>query len=184
MLTFSVNPSYKKLITGDNAIKFRVPRTPQEQKWMSTVIFSAVEGRLNQDYSLGAYSGGCEKNETYKQYTTVPLINSEEREVGFSGVTEDVLNIVEEEITMLVDKVSEESCVDMFIDLHKQLLLEDGINLFKTIKLALNRRTKAVQRLREIFDLYKYSAEEVILQVIEKPKVLSEVERRLKKMAM
>lgn len=156
MLTFSANKHFET-IYEDNSVTITAPKSDSGRQWLSTGLIRVAEGKLKQDtLNTDAYGSKADTNTMMGfQSRYVSILNDNEMEVGSVGVSEAVASFLGETMsTGYLDNDELQPLVDEFLEVHEDLLFEEGVNLWQVLTMSLTSKQVAVDNLKSIVSDY------------------------------
>lgn len=164
MLTFSVNKDINELIKASTLIDSR-PTTDIGRAWWSEVWIKALEERTDDKVNVDAYGYACERNTKMAVYSKeVALLTVDEIDSGLKGVADTVASYLDMNIDTIIESSEVRTLVAEFLEMHEYIIIEEGINLWKVLKLAREANIKMVDKLRDIIS--RYGIEDLIKGVL------------------
>lgn len=174
MLSFSVN-SNSNSVVRDLSSKVYNPTTDEGREWLSTLWFSALEGKVDENVNTNAYGYACEQNtKMAKAKKETALLTANELDEGLRGVSEAVACYEDSSIENFINDSEVETLVEEFEQVHQYLIVEEGVNLWRVVSLVHQRNQKAIERLRYLCK--EYHMEKLIKNIIGNKKCISALE--------
>lgn len=164
MLSFSVNKDINEVIRSSTVLDAR-PTSDIGRQWWSEVVVKALDDRTDDEVNVDAYGYSCEKN-TKKSSSKKEsaLLTPEEMEAGFKGIADVVAFYLDENMESILESDEAKTLITEFLEMQEHLIIEEGVNLWKVIKLAKNANTKMILRLRDLIE--RYNMEELITGIM------------------
>lgn len=150
MLTFSVNKDIHEMVSSSSIADAR-PTTDKGREWWSEVWIKALEGRTDEEVNIDAYGFACERNTKMAiSSKESPLLTVEEIDSGLRGVADTVASYIDLNIDVIVESSEVKTLVGEFLEYHDYFLIEEGVNLWKVLKLARQANVKMIDKLRDL----------------------------------
>lgn len=188
MFTFSINKDMKEVVLSGK-LTVTKPTTQYGREWLSEAWFKSLEGKTDEHVNIDAYGFSCERNERMSiAKKETPMLNSDELKAGKSGVSEVVAVDYEPRYATLLEKIDGDTKIDNFINAYETLLIEEGVNIWKLMKLAgmtltrgkrknVNYDHQSIVKLRQV--IAKHELSDIIKEVLSDSKCYSKLEGML-----
>ena len=178
MLTFSVNSNIDKEIENTPIFDQR-PSSDLGRQWWSEVVFKTLDKKTDDNVNLDAYGYSCERND--KMTTSkkeVALLTVEEIDSGLRGVADTVAFYLDRNVDSIIESDEARTLVHDFMQVHEDLLLEEGVNIWKVITLAKQANTMMIDKLRDLMS--RYNLTELIQDVLRNRECMAVLEGVMK----
>lgn len=158
MLTFSINKE-ADFETIYRLAEVGIPKkswSENGKEWVGQVWLRALSGKLKNpptdERSIEVFGRECNLHQrVLDNKRQVAILDEDEVEYGFSGVVGSTLVAVDDDFNESTDRLNSKFIIEEFCHVNERLIIEEGINLHKLIKLALkNEKFGAV--LREVVE--------------------------------
>lgn len=174
MLTFSVNCDINEVIMEGNLADAR-PTTDIGRQWWSEVIVKAIDGKTDDKVNIDAYGYVCERNTKMAVASTeVALLSVEEIEMGLRGVADTVAHYIDRNVDTIIESSEVKTLVQQFLEVQENLEIEEGVNLWRIVKLAKTQNIRMMDKLRDLISRYEIG--EVIEGVLKNRECLEVLE--------
>jgi hypothetical protein len=156
MLTFSINSDVHTTLLN---VKLSKPTNSYGREWLSEAVFKAIDGKTDDYVDTNKYGYTIDMNTKMAQNKKqVELLNFEDLEAGWSGVSDKVASYVDLNVDKVIEGSEVATLVDTFLDVQDQLEIEAGVDLWKVFKLALSGNMRMIDRLRGLIHSYDLSS--------------------------
>jgi hypothetical protein len=174
MLTFSVNKDINEVIrTG--GLNFDMPTTDLGRAWLSEVVIKTLDEKTDDKVNVDAYAYACERNTKMAVGSKeVSLLTVEDIQMGARGVADTVANYIDFNIDSIVESSEVRTLVMEFLEVHENLVIDEGVNLWKVLKLAREANVKMIDKLRDIIS--RHNIEELIEGILTNTECLGKLE--------
>lgn len=174
MLTFSVNTNINKVIL-DNTFTDEKPTTELGRAWLSEVWLKAAEEKTDENINIDAYAYSCEKNTKMAvSKKEVAMLTTEEMQNGGRGVADTVARFVDTNVDAIIESSEVRTLVTEFMEVYDQLIIEEGVNLWKVIQLAREAVPTMIDKLRYLISTHNIG--ELVENVLKNPECITELE--------
>lgn len=156
MLTFSVNKRFET-IYEENTVTITAPKSDSGRQWLSAGLIRIADGKLRDEkLNVDAYGRTADTNSLLGfQSKYVSILNDNEMENGNMGVSEAVASFLGDTMSKgYLDNDEVHTLVDEFLEVHEDLLIEEGINLWQLLTMSLSSKQVAVDNLKNIVSEY------------------------------
>lgn len=177
MLTFSINKNINEVIKA-GGLNFPMPTTDLGRQWLSEVVIKTLDEKTDDKINVDAYGYACERNTKMAIGSKeVALLTVEDIQMGSRGVADTVANYIDLNIDMIVESSEVVTLVAEFLEVHENLIIEEGVNLWKILKLAREANVKMIETLRDIIS--RHNIESLIEGILINSECLGKLEAEL-----
>lgn len=165
MVTFSVNDSMLNHM-GKLSRMNLCPSSDKGREWLGEMVINAIKGRVTDNVNVNAYGAGCDRNVMLaKAQKEVALLTTDEVEENKKGVADAVAFYVDTNIDDVIESADIVSFVKEFLEMREYILLEEGLDIWKLLKLAKhNSNTRGIASIRMLIS--EYSIGEMITELL------------------
>ena len=176
--TFSVNVNTlsKKAVLRTVEIINSLNENSRNCEWAGEAFLKAVEREDVGSINLSSYASSCNRNskmsKTSKNETSI--LNQEELDMGYVGVTDVVAEYVEDNIDEIINNLDMDYYVDYFLEVREKLYFNRGQDIWRLMQLSKLDDKQAQKKLRIIMD--EYSLRELFYYVLTKSACYNKLE--------
>lgn len=180
--TFSVNidifkkDTLKKVSEIMKSLNNSSYKDDVSREWVGEAFLKAVENENTDKINLASYAQTCNRNSKLNKMSKpeTSIINQDEFNSGFTGVTDIVAEYVEDNIDDIIANLDMNYYIDSFLDTREFLYFKKGQDIWRLIQLAKLDDKQAQNKLRLLMD--EFGLRELLYYILTKSACYSKLE--------